>query len=564
MEDSSLIELAKSWEEQASPYTAKMEKRWKRNKRYWLGYEKNQQGSVEEEKSIPDNLIFESIETVLPVATKRPPEPVVDSDGTPEGTDLANDITKTLTYLSKKTKLKYVIKDATRNWMIYELGVVKVGWDEIENEITSKTIKTSSLILDPKAYIENGRYKGRFIGELREDTAEDLIARFPQAEAQIMIEAQNKKNTNIKYTEWWTPTTLFWKMKDTILGKAKNPHWNENTTEQSVDEYGQSVEMPVEGNNHFAAPEMPYLFLSVFSTGGQPHDETGLISQNIKNQDLVVKRIEQIDINADNTNGGAVVSGDFFTKEQASLVGQAKRKGDTVWVPHGDVNQAYKQDIGASLPPFVYQSLMDYRNELRANFGTQGITAQGTAQESTVRGKIIQRDQDSTRIGGGISDYIELLSENIFDWYIQLICVYYDEPHFAISIGESRAQLAVAVQKDRVNRKLIVTVKEGSMLPKDAVTIRNQAIDLWTAGLLDPLSVYEMIDLPNPEETLQRLITWQTNPAGLLGAQMPPGMLPQPQMGQPSPVTAVPEAPMTSQTPSSEAVQQQFNAMPTE
>ena len=44
------------------------------------------------------------------------------------------------------------------------------------------------------------------------------------------------------------------------------------------------------------------------------------------------------------------------------------------------------------------------------------------------------------------------------------------------------------------------------MIPKDPLLRRNEAIDLWGMGVIDPLSLYIALDYPNPKEMVQRLI----------------------------------------------------------
>ena len=53
-------------------------------------------------------------------------------------------------------------------------------------------------------------------------------------------------------------------------------------------------------------------------------------------------------------------------------------------------------------------------------------------------------------------------------------------------------------------------VKSGSTLPTDEVSRRNEALQLYQLGALDPISLYERLKWPNPEETFARLQAYQT------------------------------------------------------
>ena len=48
--------------------------------------------------------------------------------------------------------------------------------------------------------------------------------------------------------------------------------------------------------------------------------------------------------------------------------------------------------------------------------------------------------------------------------------------------------------------KLVVSVKEGSLLPKDSMTLANQAIELSSAGKMSVVDLYKSLDYANPEE----------------------------------------------------------------
>lgn len=535
MDDSQIIELVKKWETSWKPYEAKIKKRQDDNEKYWMGQAKKLDDIADNlERPTPDNLIFESLETLIPIATRQNPEPVVEADNTTEGNALADKVGKMLWFLARHNNLKLSVKKLVRDWALYFLGAGKVGWSTRNNEVTLSVIRPQRLILDPDATIFNGEYTGDYIGEVRKDKASDLVKRFPKKKAFIEELVQGKMGTELNYTEWWTDDFVVWTLKKEVLHSIKNPHWNYEQEKDQTDEMGNVTKVKAPGRNHFAHPKKPYIFLSVFNLGIHPHDDTNLIHQNLGNQDLISKRVKQIDRNADATNGGSVVSGDHFTKEQAARVGEALRNGDTLWVPTGNVNDAYKRDIAPPLPGFISESLNDYRNVLRQSFGISGSTPGGTRQERTVKGKTIQRAQDTDRIGGGISEFIEKWSEHVFNWWVQLMYVYYDEQHVATVVGQQKAKEYVQLSMADLTRKLTVTVKEGSLLPKDTLTQRDEAIELWGAGAIDPITLFEKLDWPNPREAAKQLVMWKSNPLALFPELQQPQAPPGPEQPQPT------------------------------
>lgn len=539
MSDEELLVLSKDWLKEWDPYAKEIRKKQDDNENYWLGA---QFSGTDEKRPLVDNLIFESLETFLPIATRPKADPIVESDQTPEGQVLADRVRKMLIYVTDVMSYNLKVKQVARYWALYMLGVMKVGWSMKEDDITCVAVRPQKLVLDPKATIEECEYNGYYIGEYLEDMASDLIVRFPEKEKEILEKVHDKTGTKIQYILWMTDDYWFWTMDEHVLGKIKNPHWNyEQEQPMSADPMtgmtpagpdGMPMTMKVPGKNHLKNKGKPYIFLSIFNLGKHPHDDTNLVQQNLPLQDLINKRLVQIDQNADNTNGGLALSGDHFTEEQAKKAGKARRKGGVLWVPTGNVNEAIVDLPAKPLPPFVYESLLDYRNELRNIFGTRGSTPQGTQDEQTVRGKLIIKGQDSDRIGGGISTYLEQFSDTVFNWFVQLMYVYYDVPHVATVMGKERAQEYITLSSQDFGSKLLVGVKEGSMIPHDPVNKRNEAIELWAAQGIDPITFFDRLEFPNPRESAKQLFLWKADPIALfpdLQAQQQQQMMAQQQ-----------------------------------
>jgi hypothetical protein len=522
MTDDELMKLARDWQKKWEPYNATISKVQSENEEYWMG---KQFTASEGNRKMVDNLIFESLETFLPIATRPKADPLVESDNTEIGIAMADKVRKMLIHIADNLSFNLKMKQVARNWALYLLGAMKVGWSAQENDISCNVIRPQKLILDPDATIDECEYNGYYIGERLQDMARDLVNRFPKKADYIKNKVHDQMGTTVQYIMWTTDDYVFWTLDNEVLAKDKNPHWNYPTTQQApMDEFGQipvdpetgyPLEQEVEGINHFKYPKKPYVFLSIFNLGKQPHDETNLIQQNLPLQDLVNKRLVQIDKNADNANGGFVVSGDAFTEEQGKKFGVTMRKGGYGWVPTGDVRTAFMRDTGAALPNFVYESLIDYRNEMRNIFGTRGSTPQGTIKEQTLGGKQIIKGQDADRIGGGVSTYLEQFADKAMNWFVQLMYVYYDEPHSATVLGKEKAREYISIVNSEFSSKLLVGVKEGSMIPHDPVNKRSEAVELWKDNGIDPITFFDRLEFPNPREAAKNLYLWNADPIRL-------------------------------------------------
>lgn len=517
MPDADIIKLTDAWEKEwkDSPKKAEWESQIDENEKYWLG---KQYDSLRGDKSraMVDNLIFESLETYLPTITRRNPEPIVSLDASERGEDGSQeDPVKTkyvqklkarLADLADKNKLRLKLKKAARHWAIMLIGVAKFGWDLDRNMPIVRIVRAKKIILDPEAITDEDGYTGGRIGEYRKMEASKIIAIIgddpSSAKAKKAVEdlVKDKEGTDLQFIEWWTPQYMCWKMGREIIFKKKNPHWNYDRTETpeitdmasegvQVDDYGNATAQPIDikGINHFSVPEMPYRFLTVFNLGDQPMDKTSLIGQNLANQDLINKRNKQIDKNADRMNGGMVVSlgRSGLTQGQAKGVSEALRKGGVVVIPDGAPREAIDDFQPSALPADVFMQLEDTRARMRDIFGIRGSSAAGLETEQTVRGKIMNKGTDSDRSGGGVSEYLEQFADDIYNWFVQLLYVY---------------DTAFQFVQGATPPKVLISVKEGSLLPKDSISIANQAIELGTGGKMALIDMYKRLEYPNPDE----------------------------------------------------------------
>lgn len=519
MSNQDIIKLTQKWEEdwKNSPKKQTWEKQIEENEKYWLG-KQNSGPQIDGERPTVDNLVFESLETYLPQATRRNPEPLITLDSSEKDENGNEDpvhqkyvlkVKNTLADIADKNSMRLKLKKGARHWSLFHLGVAKYGWDLDKDIPIVRIIRPQRIILDPDATIDEDGYTGDYIGEYRKMPAYKILALIDNdsknkeaAEARKLIDDKVGENTGtkIRFVEWWTPQYMCWKLESTILLKKKNPHWNYDKTETpsptdlsnpsvQVNDMGEVTAEPTEikGINHLPSPQMPYTFLSVFNLGDQPMDSTSLIQQNLSNQDTLNKRNKQIDNNADDMNSGIVISlaKAGLTQPQAKNVVKTLRKGGAVAIPDGIPREAIDRYPAPSLPPDIFNNLADTRNRLRDIFGVRGSSTAGLESEDTVRGKIVSRGMDSDRIGGGLTEFLEQFADGIYNWLLQLLYVYDTEYQFV---------------PGAVPPKLIVSVKEGSLMPKDSVSIANQALELAKMNKISNLDLFKRLEYPNPEE----------------------------------------------------------------
>lgn len=526
MDDAELLKLRDEYEARYAPYEAKIKPHFDRNLESYLGKKKDGQ-FLNGEDTIAGNLQFEAEETFLAAALSKNPEPVVYADNTPEGNVVSGAVKTMLAFHADQLNIRRKLGIMVRQWSVYHLGVLKVGWDRKLNDVSVNNRRVQDFVFDPSGYVDTDGCFTSWLGERVTVTADKLIELFPAKKSHIETLVDGKMGTECVYTEWWTDDYCFTTFKDVVLDKHKNEYFRyaEPLMDalQNVirDEFTGETQM-TDPRNHFAHPKKPYLFLSVFSLQEQPHDITGLIEQNIANQKRITRQTEQIDSNIAASNNGYAYSEYNFNQETASQAANARKKGNPILIPQGGPIDASILPLPAQdLPAGFFASLENHKQDLRTSWGVQGITAEPQDEDQTARGMILNQSHDTSRIGGGIGQAIEGVAKGVFNWLTQLYFVFYDEQHFAAIMGNAKAVEYVTVTNVDLDRQLIVTVSPDSMKPKDDITNINLAQALFDKGAIGPKTLLKMVDFPNPDEAAADGVLFRLDPAGYFRINFP-------------------------------------------
>lgn len=534
MPDERLLKMRDEMEKKYAPYEGKIKKLWERNLESYLGKKKDGQW-LDESGPVAANLQFEAEETFLSAALAKNPEPVVWCDNTPEGNAIASTVKTMLAFHSDQLVLKRKLAMVVRQWSIYHLGVLKYGWKPVKidgidkGDVEIENRRIEKFVFDPEGYVNAyGEFVGA-LGERIEVTAEQLVEMFSEHKEYITLQVEGQMGTKVTYTEWWSAddTFTFVTFKDRVLDKHKNHYFNYGqptinvlTGQPLLGEDGKPEMTP--GQNHFSQPKKPYTFLSVFSLQEQPHDITGLVEQNIANQQKITNRSIQIDTNVSQSNNGYAFSMDNFNQETAKQAANARRKGNPILIPSGGPIDAAIMPLPAQdLPAAIFNEVEITKNDLRASWGIQGISAQQPDEDTTARGMILNQSNDTSRIGGGIGDALEQVADSAFNWLLQLYYVFYDEPHFAAIMGNAKAVEYVQLSVQDLNRQLIVSVSPDSLKPKDEVTQINLAQALFDKGAIGPKTLLTMLDFPDPDQAAADGVLYKTDPMAYMQLNFP-------------------------------------------
>jgi hypothetical protein len=156
--------------------------------------------------------------------------------------------------------------------------------------------------------------------------------------------------------------------------------------------------------------------------------------------------------------------------------------------------------------------MQDKREQIYNIMGVRGSTAQGVISEETVRGKVQLKGQDVDRLSL-VVEQVEQFIDHLFNLAVQTMYVYYTEENVSRVLGPEKASRYLQILKSGPSRRLCVSVKEGSTIPKDPLMRRNEAMDLWGAQVIDPETLFERLgDFPDPKAAALKLETYKQSP----------------------------------------------------
>ena len=519
--DEDLVSIVNSWVEDAKPLASEVLKKAKLNEKYWLGDQLDEKKIKKGRSRIVNNKIFVSMETLGPVAAANIPAPVV---ALPEVQDPGLEIDyrsetrnleEMLLAIAQENHLEYLLQEVVTSHQINYLGVIHYKYCEKE-----RTIKL--CVEDPRAFLLPANKEEEWVirrctatyKKLKEEAGEGKDEEggkkgLEGLQKALPTNAVITDSSVLFYLHVYTPEFEFKKFNNFIWGKKKNPNW----IELGKDEKAKSEDKEV-NVNHWRCPKVPFVLTDIWTLQQGRYAQTTLPEQALSLQDSVNARKGQINDNAAHSNGLTVgYGGSGVTQEEVSEI-EAKRAVPNSAVLLKKAQQGAVQNmVGRTLDPFVFEDMINSVSELDNVFGTHAnLRGERTPGEETKGGRKLLIGSDETRIGT-IGKMLDRMAEQIYGAIAQLIRVHFKEAQYASYIGADGASKQVKIDRNLIKEGLKISVRTGSSIRKDKVAQAAQATELWRLGALDPISLFEMLDYPNPLRSAERLMAYKNDPA---------------------------------------------------
>lgn len=485
-----------------------LKNRRERNNRFVTGDQWHDVGYV---GNIPyvQNEIFTAEQVISAYATAQIPDvEVMPAKDSPESRRLAENVATMLKYHSECYDFQTILCNVVLSMLNNYIGLIELEFDPnagVNGDIVPAYLDPSNSIVDKRA--KQGQNPGFFSTTLQ-NTAEELIAKFPNQKQKISDKVMGKLQSTITWRKVWITAYIKGKpvegfvgyFEEIVLTKNKTPHW--------------IYEEDVEGvTNYLNTPQKPVVPFNYINDGTHWIDRYGPIDQTIPLQVMINKIGRQIQKGVAHSSPVLIFNKKALPKPAADRVqGEPWEK---ILVDAKDVRMAYGVIQADQIPAFVVNEIERLASSLHEIFGTPPQMRGESNRSQTATQDLMARNQAQGRqdllvraIDRGLDKYFKLL--------LHMMKVYYTEDHFAAILGEDGRYTSVMLNRNDIEDGIQIKVKAGSTIPMDKGRLEQIALELAKMGKISLLSLYEFLGVPNPGKHVERVIKEQVDQVAVI------------------------------------------------
>jgi hypothetical protein len=458
------------------------------------------------------NEIYVGVETIISYVCSQIPQPEVYAAQDTQGSKiLAEDIEKVVFAHSEKFNLAKKIEGGTRNMFLKRVGFIKLHFDPNygrNGEIIPEVIDPEHIIVDKNVKLgENPA----FICHNMKASIQELCERYPDKKDKIYEACGIKQGTPkqlstiVTYREVWITHYEDGKKQEgvvvylnkTVLSKDKNPNWDYEEDDEGA-----------ERTNFLDYPIKPFIPFNYINDGSHWIDQITPVEQATPQQHMLNKRGRQIMENADKANPYQIFSNKALSSDDAqNLTGDTNQK---ILLDTEDVRSAVTTVQPNLLPSYVIGDKQDLQTTIHSILGTPPQLRGDDNGSQTLGQDLMARNQAMGR-QDAIVRAIETSMNLYFRLLVQMMKVWYDEDHYYMAVGENGSYDRIAMRSDKIEDGIDIRVKAGSTLPFDKVRAESVAMNLAKMSMIDPLSLYEDLHMPNAQKRYERLVKYQVD-----------------------------------------------------
>ena len=524
MSDADLNNQIDVWERESKTVYDALITIWEQNLKYYKGVQTGVELIAGRQSKAVENRVFMAVETMIPIATSRLPDIEVRSGAEDEKSQMdANDLQDIIGYHMERIRIQALAERFLRYMIVLRYGVFKVDWENDDVDLR---------VIDPRR-IRIPKYgrttlELKFILEDLELTYDDLVDFFgkekankvkadaPKSEINLDVDKDPHKVRKATFfvREAWTNDLVVWRAGNIILDKKENPFYNFKSKKK----------------NFFEHPKKPYIIKSLFHTAESLIGDTDYIQQMISIQDNINIRKRQIeDIIAKVANPPLLVDSDKMSEEQAS--GITNEPGLILYGKDAAAGTKIRFEAPGQLPNYVFLDLEGSRTTFDNIWGIHSTTRGERQGRETLGGRQLLRAADLGRIDL-VARQLERALDEVADWWTQLIKLFYTEKKSFSIAGQDGTRFINNFTNKQVGNGVKLRLIAGSTLPKDEITQRQEAIQLWQLKAIGIRTLFKRLKMTNIPDAMDDFILTQSGQifrqaqGGGMGGGIP-GLVPQ-------------------------------------
>ncbi|MDD5109501.1 MAG: hypothetical protein PHC29_08420 [Candidatus Omnitrophica bacterium] len=505
----------------------KLTERRKENYDFYKGIHFDETQFEDYQVPYKDNIIWRNLETRISIASGRMPDIIVTpANKSSKARELGKEIEKALDARINSDFTQRLIKDGLRYNHLDFIGAIKVRWDANMGEggdFRFDLVRPKFLGVDPYATISHDGFTAdnfNYIYEYIEEPARLVLAKFPKKRRELLEmlnldeDSKSLDSSLIKYLEFWftyyddkgikkeAVASIY---KNIVLDVNDNPYWDWEGIDKVSENLNQNGEYDVTRyfQNYFQQPRKPYIILSHQNIGEGPIDTTTPVEQAIGLQKIINKRGRQITEISDRSVPKLVFSTQYIKQSDIELISQDPT--EHIALDATRVNEAFGIIPATPPNPILYNDLVANRAEVDSMFATHGTTRGEVQSNESGISKQITREGDLTIADDIVNIVVERVVYEMSSWALQMMKLFYDKEHYVRNVGKDGEIIEVELSQDKIEDGIEVSVKSSST---EKAERKGQALEMAGMKLIDPLTLFEDLDAPNPRERTERLMTF--------------------------------------------------------
>lgn len=555
--DKKLLEYVKNLEKLGKDhYSSKeinLKKRRKENEKYLFGRQLRGKKLKKWQSSFIDNVIGEAEGMLKSIAVSRMPDIIAKTDPNDrEKEKVGKLLTKAFDDEIKRRETKKKLGIMFKHQPTYFIAAMKYRWD-VRKEKIGKTV--FDVILPEQVVPDHTATSGNpdemmYIIHYVTKTGKEWSMLFPNKEDDIkdfieknsVIEG-NKVDDEVLLSQkltlpevwfdWFDKAEDFdsetnpkfefmsgvtWRLGEKILGKVKNPNWDYEGHDVAVldgraitpEEMQQIVLSGIEPgnfevrkvfNNYFEFPKKPFIFMTYEQFMKGVMDETSRIEQSRKLQESYDDVEQTVDYFVKNHKGKNVFgkrSG--LKKKDISKLDMENPNQDLI--VGGDPNVTHKF-IQPNMPPAeMFIHIRRRRDRIFAKHGTHGAV-RGEIESKVATNTQISREGDFTKADDIVDETILHVATEMARAKLHMMKLRWTPEHWKKLVGNDAEFLEFRIDNDVIDDGIEVEVYASTV---DKLKAERNAKELAQLQLIDPLTYFEDIGMPDPEKRTERLL----------------------------------------------------------